>query len=185
MAGAHGLAFQAPAVAKEQRKSVGFTDRLLEGKRGARGVIDGGAGFCEFGGHEVHLIVQESRLHGAGAVEAPIGNGHFANDDVLGGGDRLEFVDQGMVKGEKCFAILVAEDGREGSAFGRGEAVGDAGVGGRAGLAFGRDGPGGLQRIGAVGGELAFRRHLGNESTTRVWARLGGLGCKVLEMRGK
>ncbi len=168
VARARGFTLQTPGVAKQQGERVGFVGGLLEGERGAGGVIDGLAGGYESGGHEVHLIVEEGGLHGAGAVEAPIGNGQFADDDLFGGRGRLMLREEGEVKGEKGFAILIAEDGGERGAFRGGEAVGDAGVGGRSGLAFGRDGASGFQGVRAVGGELAIgRRHLGNEVTTR------------------
>ena len=156
MAGVRSLALEAAGVAEEQGECIGFAGRLLESKHGAGGVIDGLIGVCEFGGHEVHLIVEQGDLHGAGAVEAPIGHGHFADDDVLDSVDRLEFFDQSEVKGEEGLAVLIAEDGGEGGAFRGGEAVGDAGVGGRAGFAFERNRPAGFQGVGAVGGKLAI-----------------------------
>ena len=84
-------------------------------------------------------------------------DGHFVDDEVLGGIDGGVLDGEGGVEGLELGAIFVAvTDGVGGLGIGgRSEAVADGGVGGGAGFAFGRDGTSGLTSVGTGGGDAA------------------------------
>ena len=156
------MAREAGFVALDRGQGRRTFGEAAEGERGSRGLIDGGVGFGEFGGHVVHLIVEEGGLHDPGALESPAGGGHFLDEKVLGGGAGGELGDEGFVEEEESECVFVVDadgvgglvaGGRAGGPIGGRESVaGGGGVGGGAGFAFGCDGPARFLPVGAGGG---------------------------------
>ena len=149
-------------VAQQGWERRGFFTQFAESEGGAGGVVRRFMLTGEIVPHVVHLVVEQRGFHEPGALEAPAGDGHFMDGEVLGGGGWGMLGDEGFVKYVELIAALVSETDRTGGgAIERGEAVAGGGVGGRAGFAFGRDRPVGFLSVGAVGGFAAFGGHTG------------------------
>ena len=149
------LARQARFVAQEERERLAVVCQILEGEGEVEAIIETvslrGAG-CGFDGAD--LLIHERGFDEPEALLTPAGDGHFLDEDGLAGVRRVVGGGKCGVERGEAFLIFVAEADTGGEA-GRGrETVGD-GVGGGAGLAFGRNRPAGLLGVGALGGEAA------------------------------
>ena len=97
--------------------------------------------------------VEERGLEAKGAQTVPLVLYHFLDENLLGGGGRVEFSGEVGEEGVEFLAIFAAK--KEGGGV---EAVRDA-VEGGPGFAFGGLGSGGFLRIGAIGVGLGLSGH--------------------------
>ena len=70
---------------------------LTEGEGGAGGFIGGFVGGGDLVRYVVHLVVEESVLHGPGAMEVPLADSDFVDGEVFGGGGGCEVDYQSFV----------------------------------------------------------------------------------------
>ncbi len=150
----------------------------FEGGGEAQGFVEPVSVFGEqFRGGVAHLLVDEAALGDPNALLTPAGDGHFLNEQALGGGGGLVLGEEGGVELVESVFDFVEEADGGGGEVGRGEAVA-RGVGGGAGLAFGGDGAVGLFPLARE----AARRRLDDMGWLPFkWVRVGVTRCQFCE----
>ena len=143
-------------VAQEEAERIAVVCQFLEGRGEAQGLVEIVAVFgLQFRGEIAHLLVDDAAFGDPGALLPPAGDGHFLDEQALGGSGGLVLGEEGGVElVETVFAFVEEADGGGGE-VGRGEAVA-RGFGGGAGLAFWGDWALGFFPVGARGGAAAF-----------------------------
>jgi hypothetical protein len=147
--GALVLSLEAGLELEELGEKAGFPEKRVVGEHlkfddACLGVS--GPKLFDFGGEEVFLVE-------AGAAEAPLGIGHFADVAEFGEVVGTEVIDEFGVEGVVVGGVVAGEEHGLGA-----EAVAEVVLGG-AGLPGGGGGSGGLQGVRLIGADLGSGSH--------------------------